>query len=870
MVAIPMIPRFFFFKLLPSSLFLFSSSLSFISVKMVASHVEAEMDHRFGWLGWMATAATSWCTRRYEACQEQLQQLLNPEAEGDGKGEVPIRLNMAICDYALADAGKREEATKTLLSSVSGVVTTAAGSGSGGGGGGGGGEASTNGSNAAIDAALAAPTPETFAACYNYAALLYKYHQFDGCRQVLERLVNFLDVEPQDSAASVKVCFLLLEVLLRLWQNDSAVAHTDEQLGTFHSQAFHTLSAAEKYLLQTFPDGRVGPPMSSPSNALHTSPSTASAIDPGALEYAAEPPKLLGNVLMYRAMLYRCRVHLAVGNVRDAEAEVARALELFERLVGPAMDTEDWNALAEAAAAAAAAASAPAADGGGTPGAAEAPSFIRLAALASYIGGADQLSAPHGPTLKAHLKQQHSMGSLLKAEVDFRLGDVGERAADAPLSPTGQPGEFMNNVACTLLSRKRYHAAHFYAQKAVDLLRDSDAAAHAHATVAGDAPPDVTSLRVSHPSDVLYNAGLCLLRTGNAEGAFAYLEKTLPEFHSRPVLWVRMAECCVQHHLAAVPPKAKDAGGANGSGSAPGVAGRAGARLSVAAGVHGRARRFVVDLGAAEAVAAADGAATPTPPDDAGTCGGCSLSRAPQYLNNALFLIRAAQAGGKSAVNREGGSPVPHGANGDSLVDSNHGHGSSAGMNTLEATALLQLAYVQLLLHNPLAALGAAKEVLAHQTLVAAAGAGGKAVAEMYAAEALCAVGRVDEALALLAPHPEPGPAGTLTEAHVPDSWFANPSVDSPRAQPPGAGRGADEVTRRLREAVATVNHAAALALQSGSGAGSLNKAQALLEPVVAALPGFLPATRLMLYIVLRRGNSERALALMRRNEYTA
>ena len=59
--------------------------------------------------------------------------------------------------------------------------------------------------------------------------------------------------------------------------------------------------------------------------------------------------------------------------------------------------------------------------------------------------------------------------------------------------------------------------------------------------------------------------------------------------------------------------------------------------------------------------------------------------------------------------------------------------------------------------------------------------------------------------------------------------------------------------------------------LFAGTDAGSkLNKAQALLEPVVAALPGFLPATRLMLYIVLRRGNSERALALMRRNEYTA
>ena len=819
----------------------------------------------------MSTPASSWVTHQFGVCQEQLQQLLNPE--GTSAGEVPIRLNIAICDYALADASRREEATKTLLSSVNGVVTSTAATSAAG-------EGRNGGSTTAatVDAVLAALTPETFAACYNYAALLYKYHQYDGCRQVLERLVNFLDVEPQESAASAKVCFLQLEVLLRLW-NDTVVAHSDEQFGTFHSQVFHTLSAAEKYILQAFPDSRVGPPQGSPSDSLCASPSTASVIDVGALEYAAEPHKLLGNVLMYRAMLYRCRAHLAVGTLKDAEAAATQAVALFERLLQPAADTADWGALAEAAAAAVAAASAPATDSGATPGTTEAPSFIRLAALASHIGGADQLGAPHGPTVTAHLQQQRRAGLYLQAEVQFRLGNAGpsmrlmaEAAgagainADGPLDT--KELNFLNNAACVHLSQKRYHAANFFAQKAVNTLRDPDSAAARAASAA--APPDVTALRVSHPSDVLYNAGLCLLRTGDPEGAFAYLEKTLPEFNSRPVLWVRMAECCVQHHLAAVSATDKDASGGIGGGGG-GALGRTGARLSVAAGVHGRARRFVVNVGAeAGRDVAADGTPPPTPSNDAGTAIGCSLSRAPQYLSNALFLVRAAHAGGKAAVVREGSPGPPHGSNGDALVDSNHGHGSSAGMRALEATALLQLAYVQLLLHNPLAALGAAKEFLARPTLVAAGGAGAKAVAEMYAAEALCAVGRVDEALALLAPHPEPGPPGALTEAHVPDRWFANPSVDGPRAQPQAAGRASNEAARRLREAVAAVNHAAALALQSGSGAGSLDKAQALLEPVVTAQPGFLPATRLMLYIFLRRGDSERALALMRRNEYTA
>ncbi len=37
-----------------------------------------------------------------------------------------------------------------------------------------------------------------------------------------------------------------------------------------------------------------------------------------------------------------------------------------------------------------------------------------------------------------------------------------------------------------------------------------------------------------------------------------------------------------------------------------------------------------------------------------------------------------------------------------------------------------------------------------------------------------------------------------------------------------------------------------------------------MLEPVLEAHPGFVPAVRLMLYILLRRGKSVEALALMR------
>ena len=258
-------------------------------------------------------AQTLYYEKKFVAASEQLTKLLADGPESmEQKESIPLRLNLAISQFASAETNQRESGTKVLFDAINDIVHSLLVRS----------ESSTsertNGTStsstestgtytaAQIDTVLSVLTPESFMTFFNFAALLFRYHQYDSCQQVLERLVNFLDVEPQDSAASVRVCFLLLEVLLREW-NDCVVAHTEEQLSTFQSQAFHILAAAEQYILLTIHE--VGNTASLQSNASTVS----SVIDLSTIEFSGDPLLLLGNVLKYRIKLYRCRVNLAIG-----------------------------------------------------------------------------------------------------------------------------------------------------------------------------------------------------------------------------------------------------------------------------------------------------------------------------------------------------------------------------------------------------------------------------------------------------------------------------------------------------------------------------------------------------------------------------
>ena len=118
----------------------------------------------------------------------------------------------------------------------------------------------------------------------------------------------------------------------------------------------------------------------------------------------------------------------------------------------------------------------------------------------------------------------------------------------------------------------------------------------------------------------------------------------------------------------------------------------------------------------------------------------------------------------------------------------------------------------------------------------------------MYTAEALCALGRVDEAVTLLQPQltTESGAgagAGSgsngslLSMNNVPKQWFLN-SHCLLRHTTGTTGSTIHEHKKRIHDMIVAVNNAAAITMSGGSGSQQLAKAQLLLDPMMKANPG--------------------------------
>ena len=122
----------------------------------------------------------------------------------------------------------------------------------------------------------------------------------------------------------------------------------------------------------------------------------------------------------------------------------------------------------------------------------------------------------------------------------------------------------------------------------------------------------------------------------------------------------------------------------------------------------------------------------------------------------------------------------------------------------------------------------------------------------MYTAEALCALGRVEEAVTLLQPQltteTSAGPGShdsLLSMKNVPNQWFLNSHCLLRHTTGPvgtattiPTGNTIHEQKKRIHDMIVAVNNAAAISMSGGSGSQQLAKAQLLLEPVMKANPG--------------------------------
>jgi tetratricopeptide (TPR) repeat protein len=172
--------------------------------------------------------------------------------------------------------------------------------------------------------------------------------------------------------------------------------------------------------------------------------------------------------------------------------------------------------------------------------------------------------------------------------------------------------------------------------------------------------------------------------------------------------------------------------------------------------------------------------------------------------------------------------------------------GPAAPLKRVKEVALLNMMYIGLCLDNPQITLQGWAQV---QT-IRECNQMHKFLAHNYAAEALCALGRVDEALTLLDPS-----ASNFSEKCFVNSTTLDATLESPYMEH-------TERSERLPlfpKAMLYVNLATLYIYKDDT-----KQAIECLQQSLTLIPGFAPAVKALVYLSLRQGYAEQALALLR------
>lgn len=139
---------------------------------------------------------------------------------------------------------------------------------------------------------------DTPAGRFNLASLYFHIHEYDTCRGILQAI--FAQIEDIHDI-QVKICFLYLEVLLRLHTLRNIYSY--EEHNSFiliTQQIFHVLSQSKEL---------------------------------------SEAPTLIRHIIEFRIHLYRCRVlALQRNQMRGCRREIKNAIELFQHNLRPILE----------------------------------------------------------------------------------------------------------------------------------------------------------------------------------------------------------------------------------------------------------------------------------------------------------------------------------------------------------------------------------------------------------------------------------------------------------------------------------------------------------------------------------------------------
>ncbi|KAG9456186.1 hypothetical protein H6P81_000694 [Aristolochia fimbriata] len=678
-------------------------------------------------------AAHLFQARRFSECYDVLKQLLQKK-EDDPK----ILHNIAIAEYyrdgcsdprkildVLNKVKKRSEDLarasgeqgEIATTTGSGVITGPKGSN----------PTSHHFSSASGSSFTFADEYDSSIATLNLAVLYFHLHDYAKALSILEP--SYQNIAPIDETTALHICLLLLDVALA--SNDASKAADVIQylekafgvgymIGQVDSGTAQHLSSNQAAKASTAPANLPIPDASNPDSA-----STASGSENQLTRTLSD------EGLEYEALLSK----LDSGGENMARPSISSQNALAER-PGPALDLKLKLHLYK----------------------------VRLLLLTRNLK-----STKREVKLAMNIARgrDSSTALLLKSQLEYARGNYRKAIKllenSSNRTEAGMRSLFNNNFGCIYHQMRKHNTATLFFSKALA----------SSSTLRSEKPLKLSNLSQDKSLLIVYNCGIQYLSCGKPLVAARCFHKAGLVFYNRPLLWLRLAECCL---VALETGLLKSEGMASTDVVTLNVVGKGKWRQEVVENVSSRSRH----LGQVQ--------------EDGLVCSDhgqqrLSLPYARQCLLNALHLLNSLEIKSSSgSISEDELSPVGSGSvksanhrsvHGDSKGSSNtalsSGHPSANGDSkeakgnvgpniTLQSSVtayeelcrkenhmikqavLADLAYVELCLENPLKALSTARALLQVQDCSRIYA----FLANVYAAEALCLLDRSKEAAELL------------------------------------------------------------------------------------------------------------------------
>jgi len=755
---------------------------------------------------------------QYDKALQLLQQISSQMSEE--KWEVRVAHNIALAEYARSGFVNSNElqTTLTTISKKAKERNSASGKESKQG------EAKTEQTEAEPSILL-----------YNLALLHFQQKRYGECQKILEHL--YLNIAPMDEELALHVCFLLLDILIH---NARGNLYNPSDQERFAQQMSTILSFLEK------------------PHALNGGGESSSSSDPKKDEDGnADSQRLPEQTeFSFRLHLYKAKILLLQQNVKLSKKEIKSALEIFQR----ELRESDSNPP-----------STPNAPPGLAPTENNTANQNNSKANSSNQNNA---TSPTGNTGLFHPLPppalQNQTALYLKANLEYLrenyskclklLGTVcGGGPNPAPATP-GRHALYYNNLALAHYKMGKCHMALRFFKRALAAVKTDGMDGQAQ-PAPSPCPGMVTP---TYSSEVVYNTGLQLLLLRQPLPAFKCLESAALLFYNRPRLWLRLAECCIMHYTQEKAELVSQSGQQSAFLRAVGVGvgEQRRALLPLRSGTNEPKRLLqeaqeedtLENVGQGESKSGYSGEAS-----NLGAVhmrGACTLPYATKCLRNVVYLCTARE----SYKGNEGEAEAAFG-NASNLFSSaqestDGGQGGDAGADDeVLCAALVALAYVQLILSNPVEAHKAASHLLSLGNPTVAQGEEANAtpppategqgmsaahlhrrsLCRLYGAEALVQMGRFHEASDLLAP------GGDL-------------EIQESETDDPASSSSSSEMTANLHVGLATIH-----IKQENYG-----EAEVHIQTALSLQPSNVDALKALVYILLQQKETRRALQILK------